>query len=197
MSKDKALDQAVNRLERCVVSNLLQKKFPVKAMEITDTIINSYWDTLALVFGHIETLSYSDKIAMLTASSTIDLERKKEDIEKKRIITDANRILDDFSKIHRDHVTTFWEYIERIDEVTWENHKDFFRERWETWMQKAARTVSLIQTKAELCIEELAQYKIKYARKAELKKLSKLTLEQLSKAWEQKKDPITGKKLNY
>jgi hypothetical protein len=87
--------------------------------------------------------------------------------------------------------------VQKVQEANWPSHKNDVREAWTRWASKAERTIKLVQAKTEVCIENLSDYKTqKYEKMARLKKLRKISSEQLYRAWLNKKNPITGETLD-
>lgn len=163
--------------------------------EVVDALVASFFDALAArVSQSSATISYLERIELLTAS-TLDFNEHKKKVEADREVKEADRVLGEFTAIFEAHTQTFWQYVEKVQEANWLSHKEAVRHAWTRWATKAERTISLIQTKSAICIKNLKLYNVKYAKIAQLKKLNKLTSEQLFKAWLNKKNPITGSEI--
>lgn len=171
----------------------LKKKTP---QDITDALVSSFFDTLYKRLSQVSAPSYLEQLELLTAD-TIDFKDKKRQLEFAREVKEADRILAEFDEIFAAHVTSFWNYVEKVQEANWPSHKNDVREAWTRWASKAERTLKLVQAKTEVCIENLSDYKTKkYEKMARLKKLRRITSEQLYRAWLNKKNPITGEILD-
>jgi len=161
---------------------------------VVDALVGSLFDALSASVSHIPT-NYAEQIELLTAS-TLDFNEKKKKVEGERELKEADRILKEFDEIFSAHVTAFWQYVEKVQEATWESHKEAVRHAWTRWAAKAERTITLIQTKTDICINNIKLYRMPYNQIAQLKKLNKLTAEQLYKAWLDKKNPVSGVDIN-
>lgn len=113
-------------------------------------------------------------------------ERKKMPLKSPQVVVDC--LVGSFFE----DVSSFWLYVEKVGDASWSSHKEAVRHAWTRWATKFERTITLIQTKANICIKNLQTYKVKYDKISQLKKLSKITSEQLFKTWLNRKNPITG-----
>ena len=180
-----------------VLKSIMAKaeKVPVKKktpQDVVDALVGSLFDTLYARLAKVQNTSYVERLELLTADTTIDFGERKKQLEFDREAKEADRILAEFDEIFAAHVFTFWQYVGKVQEASWSSHKDAVRHAWTRWATKAERTLKLIQTKTEICMYNLKSYKKTYPQMAKLKKLNKITSEQLYKAWLNKKNPITG-----
>lgn len=166
----------------------VKKKTP---QDVVDALVASFFDTLYDRLSKASASNYAERIELLTAD-TIDFGERKKQLEFEREAKEADRILSEFNEIFVAHVLAFWQYVGKVQEANWPSHKDAVRYAWTRWATKAERTVKLIQVKTEICISNLKLYRKPYPQMVQLKKLSKITSEQLHKSWLNKKNPITG-----
>lgn len=166
----------------------VKKKTP---QEVVDALVGSFFDILYERLSKASASNYAEYIELLTAD-TLDFGERKKQLEIEREAKEADRILSEFNEIFAAHVLAFWQYVGKVQEANWPSHKDAVRHAWTRWATKAERTVKLIQVKTEICISNLKLYRKPYPQMVQLKKLSKITSEQLYKAWLNKKNPITG-----
>jgi hypothetical protein len=169
-----------------------RKKMPLTSPQVVvDSLVGSFFEALSANILKKESKSYIEKIELLTAKVS-DFNDKKRELEGRREQKEADRILQEFNEIFEAHVSSFWLYVEKVGDASWLSHKEAVRHAGTRWETKSERTITLIQTKANICIKNLQTYKVKYDKISQLKKLSKITSDQLFKAWLNRKNPITG-----